>query len=82
MVSPLKPLSYQFVLSTADQSTGLITGMTGAAGDLGGIVFLLVYRYSGTDFGRLFWIVGVMAIVGNLLVSWIIPIPKGQLGGR
>ena len=56
--------------------------MTGAAGDLGGIVFLLIYRYSGTNYGRVFWIVGIITIVGNLLVSWIRPIPKGQLGGR
>lgn len=56
--------------------------MTGAAGDLGGIVFLLIYRYSGTDYGRVFWIVGIVTIAGNLLVSWIRPIPKGQLGGR
>lgn len=65
-----------------DRIAGLITGVTGAAGDLGGIVFLLIYRYSGTDYGRVFWIVGIITIAGNLLVSWIRPIPKGQLGGR
>ncbi|CAD6585484.1 MAG: hypothetical protein ASARMPREDX12_002011 [Alectoria sarmentosa] len=63
-------------------SNGLITGVTGAAGDLGGIVFLLIYRYSGTDYARVFWIVGIITILGNWLVAWIRPIPKGQLGGR
>lgn len=65
-----------------DGISGLITGVTGAAGDLGGIVFLLVHRYSDTDYGRVFWIVGIITIAGNLLVSWIRPIQKGQLGGR
>ena len=65
-----------------DSIPGLITGLTGAAGDLGGIVFLLIYRYSETDYARVFWIVGIIIIAGNLLVSWIRPIPKGQLGGR
>ena len=65
-----------------DSIPGLITGLTSAAGDLGGIVFLLIYRYSETDYARVFWIVGIITIAGNLLVSWIRPIPKGQLGGR
>ncbi|KAK4693298.1 hypothetical protein P7C71_g4076, partial [Lecanoromycetidae sp. Uapishka_2] len=61
---------------------GLMTGVTGAAGDLGGIVFLLISRYSGQRYGQTFWIIGVITVAGNLLVSWIRPIPKGQLGGR
>ena len=65
-----------------DWLLGIITGLTGAAGDLGGIVFLLIARYSGIDYGRVFWIIGVITIVGNILVVWIRPIPKGQLGGR
>ena len=82
MVSLSQSMSDQFALSNADQITGLITGVTGAAGDLGGIVFLLINRYSGTDYGRVFWTVGGITLAGNLLVSWIRPIPKGQLGGR
>lgn len=70
------------LLQKADEAEGLITGVTGAAGDFGGIVFLLIHRYSGTDYARVFWIVGIITVVGNLLVSWIRPIPKDQLGGR
>ena len=73
---------FLLLLQNADKAEGLITGVTGAAGDFGGIVFLLVHRYSGTDYARVFWIVGIITIAGNLLVSWIRPIPKGQLGGR
>lgn len=61
---------------------GIITGVTGAAGDLGGIIFLLIARYCRDDYGKVFWIIGVITIAGNILVSWIRPIPKGQLGGR
>ena len=82
MVSRSQSRSDQFALSKTDQVTGLITGLTGAAGDLGGIVFLLINRYSGTDYGRVCWIVGAITVGANLLVSWIRPIPKGQLGGR
>lgn len=56
--------------------------MTGAAGDMGGIVFLLIARYTGVDYGKALWIIGVITIAGNMAVSWIRPIPKGQLGGR
>ncbi|KAL8935509.1 MAG: hypothetical protein Q9216_005387 [Gyalolechia sp. 2 TL-2023] len=65
-------------------SNGLITGVTGAAGNLGGIVFLLVARYSenSADYPKVFWIIGVITIVCNLSVAWIRPIPKDQLGGR
>ena len=61
---------------------GLITGVTGAAGDLGGIIFLLIARYRGDNYGETLWINGVIVIALNLLVAWVRPIPKGQLGGR
>ena len=61
---------------------GLITGVTGAAGDLGGIVYLLIARYNGNDYAKVFWIVGVVNIVASLLVAGIRPVPKGQLVAR
>lgn len=61
---------------------GLITGVTGAFGDLGGIAFLLIARYSGTNYDRVFWLIGVITVGLNLAVAWIRPIPKEQLGGR
>ena len=61
---------------------GLITGVTGAAGDLGGILFLLIARYSGERYGRVLWITGLICVALNIAVSWIRPLPKGQLGGR
>jgi NNP family nitrate/nitrite transporter-like MFS transporter len=63
-------------------ANGIISGITGAAGNLGGIVFAIIFRYLGTDYGKTIWIIGVMTIGLNLLVCWIPPIPKGQIGGR
>lgn len=72
-----------FVISNDDELTaGLITGVTGAAGDLGGILFLIVARFQGHDYGRTCWIVGILVLGLNLLTIWVRPIPKGQLGGR
>lgn len=61
---------------------GLVTGFASAAADLGGIVYLMVARYEGTSYGKVFWVLGAANIAGHLAISWIRPIPKGQLGGR
>jgi NNP family nitrate/nitrite transporter-like MFS transporter len=63
-------------------ANGIISGVTGAVGNLGGIVFAIIFRYNGKDYGRCFWIIGVVTIAVNVAVSWIRPIPKGQIGGR
>lgn len=63
-------------------ANGIVSGVTGACGNLGGIVFAIIFRYLGADYGKTFWIIGVMTIVINLAVSWIVPVPKGQIGGR
>lgn len=62
-------------------ANGIISGVTGACGNLGGIVFAIVFRYQGTDFGKAFWVIGVITIGFHLILSWIKPIPKGQIGG-
>jgi NNP family nitrate/nitrite transporter-like MFS transporter len=61
-------------------ANGIISGVTGATGNLGGIVFAIIFRYLGTDYSKSFWIIGVMTIGLNLAVSWVKPIPKGQIG--
>lgn len=61
---------------------GLITGVTGAAGDLGGIVYLLIARYNGTYYVKVFRIVGIAIIAASLMVASIQPVPKGQLKTR
>lgn len=63
-------------------ANGVVSGFTGAAGNFGGVVFAIIFRYNGKDYGKVFWIIGVMTIGINLAVAWIKPIPKGQVGGR
>ncbi|KAF2871002.1 nitrate transporter [Massariosphaeria phaeospora] len=63
-------------------ANGVVSGFTGAAGNLGGIVFAVIFRYHGRDYARVFWIVGVVTIGINAAVGWIRPIPRGQAGGK
>ncbi|KAF2267670.1 nitrate transporter CrnA [Lojkania enalia] len=61
-------------------ANGVVSGFTGASGNFGGIIFAIIFRYNGKDYGKAFWIIGVMTIGINLIVSWIRPIPKEQIG--
>jgi NNP family nitrate/nitrite transporter-like MFS transporter len=63
-------------------ANGIISGVTGACGNLGGIVFAIIFRYNMKNYGKSVWIIGVMTIAINLAICWIRPIPKGQIGGR
>ncbi|KAG9244182.1 major facilitator superfamily domain-containing protein [Calycina marina] len=63
-------------------ANGIVSGLVGASGNLGGIVFAIVFRYNGKHYSRAIWIIGAISIGINLAVSWIKPVPKGQIGGR
>lgn len=63
-------------------ANGVVSGFTGASGSFGGVIFSIIFRYNGTQYSKVFWIIGVMHIAINLAISWIKPIPKGQIGGR
>lgn len=47
---------------------GLISGLVGSCGNLGGIIFALVFRFQA-EAGKGFWITGVICIVINVLLS-------------
>lgn len=63
-------------------ANGIVSGCTGASGNFGGIIFAIIFRYLGKDYAKVFWIIGIITIAINLSLSWIKPIPKGQIGGR
>ena len=63
-------------------ANGIVSGCTGASGNLGGIIFAVIFREYGTDYAKCFWIIGVMTIGINVALCWIKPIPKGQIGGH
>ena len=75
MVSHYKPL-FPELLANICTNGGIVSGTVGAAGNLGGIIFNIVFRYNGVHFNRSIWIVAVICIVTNLAVCWIRPIPK------
>jgi NNP family nitrate/nitrite transporter-like MFS transporter len=62
--------------------TGVLSGIIGATGNFGGVIYAIIFRYNKTDYAKTFWIIGVMMIVMNLMFAWVAPIPKGQVGGR
>ena len=78
--------NYSLVPHVHPQANGIVSGVTGAAGNLGGIVFAIIFRFDVTGmtshYGKTFWIIGIITIAMNLAVCWIRPIPKGQIGGR
>ncbi|KAF2723440.1 nitrate transporter [Polychaeton citri CBS 116435] len=75
-------LTYSVVPHVHPHANGVVSGFTGACGNLGGIIFAIIFRYEGTNFGRSIWIIGVIAMAIHVCVCWINPIPKGQIGGR
>jgi NNP family nitrate/nitrite transporter-like MFS transporter len=78
-------VSYSFILKyciLTNESLGIISGTVGAVGNLGGICCAIIFRYNGVNYSKVFWIIGVLCISMNLAVSWIRPVPRGQIGGR
>ncbi|KAM3427010.1 hypothetical protein MY4824_009702 [Beauveria thailandica] len=65
-------------------ANGVVSGVTGAGGNLGGVIFAIVFRFMdhGKGYAKALWVIGVMHIALNLAVCWIAPLPKGQVGGR
>ncbi|KAF1847620.1 nitrate transporter-like protein [Cucurbitaria berberidis CBS 394.84] len=63
-------------------ANGILSGLVGAAGNLGGIIFAIIFRYNKTNYAHAFWIIGIIIIVLNTAFMWVKPLPKGQIGGR
>ncbi|KAL1969381.1 hypothetical protein VTN77DRAFT_9574 [Rasamsonia byssochlamydoides] len=57
-------------------ANGIVSGLVGASGNLGGIIFAIVFRYNGVYYGRSSWIMGVICVGVFVAQSWIRPIPK------
>jgi len=75
-------LDFAYVPHVHPFANGIVSGITGAAGNLGGIIFAIIFRYNGTDFAKCFWIIGTIVVCINVAICWIKPIPRGQIGGR
>ncbi|PLB43574.1 nitrate transporter CrnA [Aspergillus steynii IBT 23096] len=60
-------------------ANGVVSGAVGGMGNLGGIIFAIIFRYNGNHYARSLWIIGVIVIAANLAVAWIRPVPKSQM---
>ncbi|KAK2736728.1 hypothetical protein FQN57_000576 [Myotisia sp. PD_48] len=64
-------------------ANGIVSGLVGAFGNLGGILFSVVFRYyNSTDLHQSLWIIGAISLAINIATSWVAPIPESQIGGR
>ena len=75
-------LNYALVPHVHPYANGVVSGFTGACGNFGGIMFAIIFRYEGHNYGRSIWIIGVLIVGLNLATFWIKPLPKGQVGGK
>jgi NNP family nitrate/nitrite transporter-like MFS transporter len=74
--------NYALVPHVHPYANGIVSGVTGAAGNFGGIIFAIIFRENGKDYARPLWIIGCITIAVNLSICWIRPISKSQIGGR
>ncbi|CAJ2501122.1 Uu.00g039750.m01.CDS01 [Anthostomella pinea] len=65
-------------------ANGIVSGTTGAGGNLGGIIFSIIFRFvdGSTNYAKTFWIIGIIMIGLNLCLCWVAPLPRGQIGGH
>ena len=49
-------------------ANGILSGVVGASGNFGGIIFAIIFRYNGANYGKSIWIIGIVMIVVNLAV--------------
>ncbi|KAJ5097201.1 Major facilitator superfamily domain general substrate transporter [Penicillium angulare] len=57
-------------------ANGIVSGIVGGFGNLGGIIFAIIFRYNGSQYGRSMWIMGAIALGANVAVGWIRPVAK------
>lgn len=74
-------LTFSLVPHVHPHANGVVSGFTGASGNLGGIVFAIIFRY-GSSFASSIWVIGAICVGINVAVCWVQPVPKGQIVGR
>lgn len=52
-----------------------MSGIVGGCGNLGGIIFMVVYRFQPLPHGKATWISGIVGLVVNVLLA-VIRVPK------
>ncbi|KKA17671.1 Nitrate transporter CrnA [Rasamsonia emersonii CBS 393.64] len=70
------PHVHPFANGRSSSPSSIVSGVVGACGNLGGIIFAIIFRYNGVHYGRSIWIMGVICLGVFAAQSWIRPIPK------
>lgn len=73
-------LNFSLVPHVHPYANGVVSGFTGACGNLGGIIFAIIFRYEGKDYAKSIWTIGVIMVAINLAVCWIKPVAKARPG--
>ncbi|RPA71698.1 nitrate transporter [Ascobolus immersus RN42] len=65
-------------------ANGVLSGIVGASGNLGGVIFALLFRFVAHEgqYHTVIWIIGVVSIAINVGITFIRTLPKGQIGGH
>lgn len=75
-------LTFAVVPHVRPEANGVVSGFVGACGNLGGIMFALVFRYFPADYNQALWIIGVVIMALQVATCWIPPVSRKQIGGR
>lgn len=67
--------NYALVPHIFPQRNGFVSGVVGACGNLGGIIFSLIFRYNPNDTFKAMWISGVIVLILHFLVLFV-PVPE------
>jgi NNP family nitrate/nitrite transporter-like MFS transporter len=68
-------VNFSLVPHCNPNSNGFMTGIVGGMGNLGGVLFAIIFRFAPSPSGKAFWISGVIAVGVNLLLC-IIRVPQ------
>ncbi|KAL2270093.1 hypothetical protein VTJ83DRAFT_2277 [Remersonia thermophila] len=57
---------------------GALAGLTGASGNLGGVIFAIVFRFmdGGEGYAKGFWVIGLVNLAVAVGAGWIPPLPS------
>ncbi|KAH7929502.1 nitrate transporter [Leucogyrophana mollusca] len=64
-------VNFSLVPHCNPNSNGFMSGIVGAMGNLGGVLFAIIFRFQTSPAGNAFWISGVVAIGVNLCLAFI-----------
>ncbi|RMZ90722.1 hypothetical protein DV736_g2059, partial [Chaetothyriales sp. CBS 134916] len=73
--------NFALVPHVTPAANGIVSGITGAVGNLGGIIFSIIFRYEGTKYHTSMLIIGAIGMALNLLFLPVPPVPRSQIGG-